>query len=195
MSQHASRVSFAEKVYALSKVIHIVKFRNNVAATYNDHQRKHLRLLDDIALLLVIEATSDVAAVAFERCPTEVIFYYAKNRPSTAADRKHILDLIKGTEGQGTAHERLKVVLSKVLVTCRLKTNSRLRKLKKAITNAPAGSRYRGDDRCTSVSRNGSETGTRHFPRLPDSWTIPCPTWIHLSSATASLKSCESLSR
>lgn len=129
-----SLVSFAEKVFALSKVVHIVKFRNEVAATYTEHQRKHLRLLDGIALLLVTGSSSDVAAVSFERRKEEVLFYYAKNRPATSAEHEHIRTLIIAVQAEGTADDRLRTMLAKVLDICRPKILSRLRKLKGVIS-------------------------------------------------------------
>lgn len=95
-----STVPFAEKVFALSKVIHTVKFWNEVAATYTDHRQKHLRLLDDIALLLVTDPSSDVVAVAFERRQEEVPFHFAKNRPATSAEHEHIQSLITSVQAE-----------------------------------------------------------------------------------------------
>lgn len=141
-----SPVSFAEKVYALSKVVHIVKFRNDAAATHDDHQRKHLRLLDDIALLLVTGSSSDAAAVSFERRCDEVVFHYAKNRPSTAAEHAHIDVLIATVQAGGTPNDRIRDMLAKVLDICRPKIISRLRKLQSVISKTPASVWYIHED-------------------------------------------------
>lgn len=161
-------VSFAEKVYALSKVIHIVKFHNNVAESYNDHQRKHLRLLDDIALLLVTESSSDVAAVAFERREAQVVFYYAKNRPSTVAERAHIDTLIGTIETENsTVDDRLRGMLAESLNICGPKIRSRLAKLKSAISEIAVDEWHVLDDPDDSLHR--------YFQERLDDWYDECP--------------------
>lgn len=130
MAELASSVSFAESVYALSKIIHIAKFRNDVSGDLSVNQRKHLRLLDDIALWLVTESKSDVAAVSLERLTGGVRFHYAKNRPVTQADQDHINELLDLLRGAGTPTERIGKMMHKVMIDCRPKLLSRLRKLK-----------------------------------------------------------------
>lgn len=137
MSEPQPPVSFAETVYALSKV-HVVKYCNDTSESLNDHQRKHLRLLDDIALFLVTDSKSDVAAVSLERISSGVRFYYAKNRPETDDDRKHIdalRDLVRGT---GDATERIDGILYRVIDDCRPKLLSRLQKLKRTLQHNQA---------------------------------------------------------
>ncbi|KAL0631007.1 hypothetical protein Q9L58_010143 [Maublancomyces gigas] len=142
MAESREAVTFAESVYALSKVVHIAKFRNDVSLGLNEHQRKHLRLLDDIALLLVTEPKSDVAAVALERRSSEVHFYYAKNCPAT-----HIDELIAVLKGIGTPTERSEKMLDKVMLVCRAKILSRHSKLLVTIRENKAvdGPYIRGD--------------------------------------------------
>lgn len=162
-----STATFAEKVFALSKVIHTVKFRNEIAATYTDHQQKQLRLLDDIALLLVTEPSSDVAAVSFERREEEVLFYYAKNRPATTAEHEHIQSLISAVQAEGTADDRLRAMLAKVLDICRPKIHSRLRKIKSIISKT-SGMKYVHDDPEDEVHQ--------YFKQRLGDWYDACPT-------------------
>lgn len=122
-------VSFAKSIYALSKLVHVDKFRNDTSLKLNEQQRKRLRLLDDIALLLVTESKSDVA-VSLERRSTEVHFYYAKNSPTTAADKLLIDELVADLKGLGSPTERIEKMLHKVILVCRAKILSRLYKLK-----------------------------------------------------------------
>src|SRR6266516_6255915 len=61
-------------------------------------QSKHLNLLNGIALLLVTEDKSDVAAVSFRQTSTSIDFFYAKNRPCTVSEKDYIeflLELIR----------------------------------------------------------------------------------------------------
>lgn len=147
MAQPLSSVFFSESVYALSKVVHIVKFRNDIALKLSEHQRKHLRLLDDIALLLVTESNSDVAAVSLERLSSELHFHYAKNRPTTQDEKAHIDALLADLRSPGTPNQRIEKMLRKVMVVCRPKMLSRLRKLKFTVLDNQAGDRpfLRGD--------------------------------------------------
>lgn len=133
MSEPHPPVSFDESVYALSKVVHVVKDHNDMSDNLNDHQRKRLRLLNDIALLLVTESKSDVAAVSLERISSGVRFYYAKNRPETDDDRKHIKALRDLVSGAGDPTERIDQILYRVIDGCRPKLFSRLQKLKRTI--------------------------------------------------------------
>lgn len=142
MSAPHTPITFAEKVYALSKVIHIHKNSNTTALSHGlvGHREKHLRLLHDIALLLVTGGDSDVAAVSLERTETEIRFYYAKNRPVTAREESYIKDLLEvlklphedlAEEGPDTGGERDDRLLAKVVSVCVTKIKSRIRKLKR----------------------------------------------------------------
>lgn len=169
MAEPQSSVSFAESVYALSKVIHIDKFRNDISGDLNMNQRKHLRLLDDIALWLVTESKSDVAAVSLERRSAGVRFHYAKNRPATEEDEKHIDALVELLKSPGTATERIENMLQKVMVKCRPKLLSRLRKLQVTLlqNQAAEGPYLRAD-------RNGELH--EYFEKCFDSWYDRYPT-------------------
>lgn len=145
MAESRESVTFAESIYALSKVVHIAKLRNDNSKKLSEHQRKHLRLLDDIALLLVAKSKSDVAAVALERQLSEVHFYYAKNCP---ADAEHIDELVADLKGLGTPTERIEKMLHKVILVCRAKMLSRFRKLNiTLLENKDLGGPYLYDDR------------------------------------------------
>lgn len=146
MSAPHTPITFAEKVYALSKVIHIRKYSDTTALSNKlvGHQESlsHLRLLDDIALLLVTEGDSEVAAVSLERTETEVRFYYAKNQLVTAREESYIKDLLEilklphddlAEEGKGPdtgGGARVERLLAKVVPACATKIKSRIRKLK-----------------------------------------------------------------
>lgn len=145
MPEQICPTTFDQKVYALSKIVHQVKLRNNLSEKYTPSQRKHLRLLDDIALLLVTESGSDVAAVSFEQLPTEVIFYYAKNRPATDNERKYIEELVNLAQASDDI-DRAKSIFNNVLGICRPKILSRLDKVARSIKKlAPESRSFRED--------------------------------------------------
>lgn len=149
-----SPVSFAEKVYALSKVIHVVKYHNDIASSYNAHQRMRLRLLDDIALLLVTESSSDVAAVSFQRHQAGVVFWYSKNRPSTVDECEHIKTLIKCLKAENsTVDDRLRAMLAESFKICGPKIRSRLAKLKSALSVIPVNDWHVQEDPQGSLHR------------------------------------------
>lgn len=149
MSQESSPVSFTEKVYALSNLVHTAKTTTN-PFNYPNHQQKNLRLLNNIALLLLTQPSSDVAAVALERRTSQAIFYYTKSSPSTASEQSYIQDLISTLQGppDQNCHQ---AILTKVVNACRLKILSRLTKLKTTIT--AAAPRFLGTDTDNLVHR------------------------------------------
>src|SRR5271156_2873240 len=83
-----------ELAYALSETRYIRQHAPTVPIL-SDIQRKHLNLLDGIALLLVTEDRSDVAAVSFLHTSKSIEFYYAKNRPCTASETAYIESLLE----------------------------------------------------------------------------------------------------
>src|SRR5947207_4566295 len=77
-------------VYALS-CIRYIREHAHTESVLTDIQRKHLYLLDGIALLLVTGDKSDVAAaVSFVQNPTSIDFYYAKIRPCTVLETEYV---------------------------------------------------------------------------------------------------------
>lgn len=183
-------VSFAEKVYALSKVIQIVKIQNSAAETYNDHQRRHLHLLDDIALLLVTESSSDEAAVAFERRKAEVVFYYAKNRPCTDAEVSHIKALTAIVKAENrTADDRLRAMLAKLLDICGPKILSRLGKLKLVISETAVDKWHVHEDPEDAVHRYFKERLGGWYNESPGATMFLQDFMSHLNSLT--VKQCE----
>lgn len=155
---------FDEKVYALSKIVHRVKFRNNRSENYTLSQRKHLRLLDDIALLLVTESGSDVAAVSFEQRPTETIFYFATNRPATLKEHAYVKQLTALSQSSEGIN-RTEAIFDIVLRVCRPKMLSRYDKMMRILTKLPPAAHYFEDD------TNGDLD--RHFQNTLGSWYDP----------------------
>lgn len=60
-----------------------------------------------------------------------MLFYYAKNRPTTTTlEKDHILVLIADLQGSGRPNDRIRTMLYKVLRVYRPKILSRLHKLR-----------------------------------------------------------------
>lgn len=148
-----SSLTFDEKVYALSKIVHKVKFRNNRSEKYTSSQRKHLRLLDDIALLMVTESGSDVAAVSFEQRATEVNFYFAKNRPATTRELTYIRELAILAQNSETTN-RIDSIFNEVVRVCWPKILSRFDKMMRVLTNLPPAARCFQDETNGDLDRH-----------------------------------------
>ena len=85
-----------ELAFAVSCVRRV---REHAPTPTSRNRGKHMALIDGIALLLVTDDKSDVAAVSFEQTPTSINFFYAKNRPCLASEKNYIdamLGLIQG---------------------------------------------------------------------------------------------------
>lgn len=126
-------VPFTEQLFALANITHIRDYYPTVSHKSVPDQEKHLRLLDGIALLLVTEAKSDVAAVMFEQTPSQITFSYAKNRPCTAKERDYLDELFRlsfsDTDMQGCSLK----LLDHVIPNCRNKIVVRLGRLRRSI--------------------------------------------------------------
>jgi hypothetical protein len=127
----SSLVEFNDELaYALSCIRHIREHVPDEPAPTN-HQKKHLRLLDGIALLLATGEKGDVAAVSFLHTAASIEFYYSKNRPYTPKETEYIrklLDMVrcyKPTEKQ----EWVEKCVGLALQTCIKKLGGRLRKI------------------------------------------------------------------
>ena len=89
------QVALNEKVYASSKLSHILDNSPLPLADPNDNEQKHLKLLDGIALLLVTAKSGDVAAVTFEQSPLEILVTCAKNTPCEESLSKYIASVLQ----------------------------------------------------------------------------------------------------
>ena len=84
-----------EHVYALSRLSHIHKNVPTKPKTMGIEERKHLKILDGIALLLVTEAKGDVVAVSFTQTTSTITVNYAKNFPCNGALDMYIDGILK----------------------------------------------------------------------------------------------------
>lgn len=130
-------VQFADQLYVLANITHVRDYSPTVPDTNSPEQQKHLRLLDDIALLLITQSTSDVAAVTFEQTSNAIVFYFSKNRPSTASELKCYDSLLKFALQPGELATRAMGLLERVVPPCRNKISARIKRLQRVI---PTGS-------------------------------------------------------
>jgi hypothetical protein len=134
-------------VYLLSNLRHIRQHVPSVPEP-TANQRKHLNLLDGIALLLVTEGKGDVAAVSFVHTSTSIEFYYAKNRPCTLQETAHIQKLLEMTRSFQPSESGVWVdkALELVIQTCIKKVKGRMRKITNELKKTGFGSSSRLED-------------------------------------------------
>jgi hypothetical protein len=101
---------------------------------------KHLRLLNGIALLLVTEATSDVAAVTIStnihQQHARTVFHVIKNRDCTAAEKSYynaVVKMINDTKKYKQIQPLADDLTDLVIQNCRPKILSRVLKLHQAL--------------------------------------------------------------
>ncbi|MCJ1262386.1 hypothetical protein MMC22_002256 [Lobaria immixta] len=120
-----------EHVFALSELSRIHENALTRPPKMLPEEMKHLRILDGIALLLVVEEKGDVAAATFRQTTDTIDVYYAKNspcRPDIDPYIQDILDFI--TESRDLALEALAAgILSRAVEKCVRKVRYRLTKI------------------------------------------------------------------
>jgi hypothetical protein len=101
-------------------------------------EKKRLGLVDGIALLLVTEGRSDVAAVSFYQTSSSIDFYYSKNRLCTAAEAQYIeciLDMVR-SYNPSTRNECTLKIVAKAISTCIRKVHKRIHKIALALADS-----------------------------------------------------------
>ena len=96
-------------------------------------QPKHLVILDLLALLLVTQAKSDVAATMLIT-GEPMQFFYCKNRPFTVGENEYVLTLFKcASQTDKEAPKRYVDLLAIIVNKCRPKIKNRLSKVVRRI--------------------------------------------------------------
>lgn len=136
-----------ELVHVLSSVV-----RNREQAPtqswVSSQENKHLRLLDGIALLLVIQDKGDVAAVSLVQTLSCIEFYYSKNIPCTPDMTEYIesmLDIIKKYE-PSQRHIWIGQIVRTAAAKCLKKIRNRIKKISIELSNA--GVKLSNDEIC-----------------------------------------------
>jgi hypothetical protein len=133
-----SSVKFEDDlVYAVSPIRYIREHAPTVVRIRDERRKKHLHLVDAIALLLVTEDKSDVAAVSCTRTPTSIRFYYAKNRPCTPEETTYIKSPLETIQNFDFSkqHEGTWTIAEMAVRMCIKKVHYRIRKISKELQN------------------------------------------------------------
>jgi hypothetical protein len=119
-----------ELAFALSSIRYIREHAPTAPKLANKH-RRHLDLMDGIALLLVTDDQADVAAVSLMQTSTSINFYYAKNRPCTDVETQYVETLLKMIESYDPSkrHECKWDILQTAVQMCIRKVRNRIRKI------------------------------------------------------------------
>lgn len=129
---------FNSLVYALSSIRQVREYAPQSARPRDKIDKDHLLLLNDVALLLVVKANGDVAAVTMKRMIDRIDFYYSKNGPCFGALNEY-LNSVKRIIGDSVDYNSMhKDLLSVVMSACFDKVRSRLVKCQKEIVKLGA---------------------------------------------------------
>lgn len=123
---------FDRLVYILASVCHIKDHAAHSPSTCNDVEKKHIGLLNYIALLLVTKSRGDVAAVTMEIKTSAINFYYAKNLPCDPSAKVYI-ERILSVLRENELNTIPRSVLMIVMVECVDKVRNRICKCQKAL--------------------------------------------------------------
>lgn len=134
MSSSKISVPFADQLFVLANITHVRDSRPTISTTPFSENRKHLRLLNHIALLLVTEEKSDVAAVMFEQKSHEINIFYSKNRPTTSNERAYIESLQHIAISHPDINECAMQLPARVIPTCRPKIAARVKNLVRSLS-------------------------------------------------------------
>ncbi|RPB12408.1 hypothetical protein P167DRAFT_565279 [Morchella conica CCBAS932] len=122
---------FDDCLFALSTISHLLEYPRPLK--HSSLQQKHLKVLNLLALLLITEPNSDVAATTLIRTTRSVTILFSKNRPCTAPESSYIQtlqDIITSTTRETSSIEdTCRHALSLVIDNCSGKVKARLNKL------------------------------------------------------------------
>lgn len=91
-------------------------------------ERKHLSLLDHIALLLVTKSKGDVAAVMMDHTREGVTFFYSKNSPCSNDFKEYLNRLNFIIVNNPGPYRMAETIVKESLKSCREKFSDRVRK-------------------------------------------------------------------
>ena len=128
-----SSLTLTEMIYALSKIEYRYEYHpqscHDAGASGGHPTQGHLQLLNQLALLLVTKAKSDVAAVSLRDVEnSRILLGYSKNRPFTNPETKYIGDLrLIAADPTTTRGRKYNDLFDLVLQKCQKKITSWLR--------------------------------------------------------------------
>ncbi|RPB28679.1 hypothetical protein L211DRAFT_833665 [Terfezia boudieri ATCC MYA-4762] len=108
---------------------------------------KHLVLLDLLALLLVSEAKSDVAATML-RTNGSMKFFYSKNRPFTDSEKQYVRRLFNyASETNRSVADRYTNIMAAIVDKCQKKIQFRILKVLRRVRELPTDRGIHSEDR------------------------------------------------
>lgn len=108
-------VEISELVYTISLLRRTQEY-NPAKPSHSATKLKHLRLLDGIALLMVMGDKSDVVAVAYQQTATNLTIYYSANRPNP--NRSDHIKLIADTIRNIVPNQKVTAPATRILCLC-----------------------------------------------------------------------------
>lgn len=123
---------FNRRIYILASVHHIMDHAAHPPHKCDLVEKKHLELLNYLALLLVTKPHGDVAAVTMEISTSAINFYYAKNWPCESLTQLYVDKLLKALR-ENVLSAIPKSVLMIVMVECVHKVRNRIKKCQQAL--------------------------------------------------------------
>lgn len=126
-----------EHVYALSRLSHVHKNVPTPPPPMGPEERKHLRILNFVALFLVTEDKGDVTAVTFRQTPDKIDVYYAKNSPCNGALTSYINHILADIRESNNSPPEMIIckISTRAILKCARKVRSRVSKLLKSLTS------------------------------------------------------------
>lgn len=122
---------FDKLVYVLSTVSHVREHAPLNPVIEGPSERKHVDLLNDIALALTIRAKGDVTAVTMKQSATAIEFFYSKNAPCNGSLDVY-LQAIKEAIANNDDMEVIQTeIMKEVVSSCTDKFKNRAIKCKK----------------------------------------------------------------
>ncbi len=123
---------FNRRIYILASVHHIMDHAAHLPPKCDLVEKKHLELLNYLALLLVTKPHGDVAAVTMEISTSAINFYYAKNRPCESLTQLYVDKILEALR-ENVLSAIPKSVLMIVMVECVHKVRNRIKKCQQAL--------------------------------------------------------------
>lgn len=178
--QVMSKPALAEIIYAISNISFRHEYRPPSLPSSSPkmqlnllpkRQKSHLELLNLLAVLLVTEASHDVAAVSLHRTvDNKITLCYAKNRPLSLEETFYVINLLAISTNPNTTIKEKKVALLTIVVkTCWKKILSRVQAIRKRLESLGRDSAFkRANQDCVDPVVVGSPMGLSYDRYIRD---------------------------
>ena len=123
---------FDKLLYVLSTLSHVCVHAPPKPVIEGQSERKHLDLLNDIALGLTTKARGDVTAVTMKQSTTGIEFFYSKNTPSNGSLDMYLQAIKEAIANNDDVDDIQAAIMKEVVSSCIEKFKIRVVKCKKA---------------------------------------------------------------